>query len=337
MGLQEGDTVGGYYIIHLFDPTPQSELYRAYDPIEERIVNIRYFDDVPDLAQKADAILTLEHPNVVPLLNYGQVEGSGYLVYRYIRAATLAEVLSAAPNGKLSLEDALSILQDVGKVLAYAHGQGILHKNIKPSSIVIDGAGKAYLGDFDVGGHVGATAYIPPEQAVAGGDIGAACDIYSLGIVFYLMVTGHLPYDITTSAENISEAHDKLTLPSELEPTIPLKLEEAMLRAFAKKPEDRFQSVDVMLYAFDDTLSGLSADTPAFKKPARLKEIVEEAIADKPDETVTDSTRRTLVRASNPLVSPAIEGGIPKLYIVLGTAVIIAMVLLIVYFALGGG
>ncbi len=202
--------------------------------------------------EEAKALANLTHPNIVELKNFIEEDGKLYLIMQYIEGETVSEMLEK--KKKLSLEESLPIILQVLEGLNYIHGKNIIHRDIKPSNIMLNKEGIVKLADFGIaknrskpgltatGMTVGTFHYMSPEQIV-GSELDARSDIYSLGITFFEMVTGQLPFDAPTEY-SICQKHLMEKLPSvkKFDPSLPSSLDKILKKATAKDPKKRFQS-----------------------------------------------------------------------------------------------
>ncbi|UCD59149.1 MAG: protein kinase, partial [Candidatus Hydrogenedentota bacterium] len=206
---------------------------------------------------EARAIAKLNHPNIVQIYDIGHHEQIYYYTMEFIEGPSLDEIIYK--EGFLSLDRAISIIAQVAKALQYAHGHGIVHRDIKPSNIMIDKSGRVKVTDFGLalqerttrltmdGSIVGTPEYMSPEQA-AGQTATARSDIYSLGVVFYEILTGKVPFE----AESALMVLDKIRTsepqwPRSLNPDIPVEVEEAIRNMMAKNPRDRYASCQELI------------------------------------------------------------------------------------------
>ncbi len=226
----------------------------------------------------------LQHPNILPVLDSGEVEGTSYFVMPYVDGETLEQRL--VREGQLSIEEALDITSEIADALAYAHGVGFMHRDIKPGNILL-AHGHAVLADFGIaravdaaGGDkltatglaLGTAAYMSPEQA-AGGKIDARTDIYSLGCLLYEMLAGQPPFTGPTP-QAVLARHSTDAVPSlrTVRETVTASLERAIMKALAKVPADRYVTATQFTEALrqGDTAEQAAAGRPRGRRFAAL-------------------------------------------------------------------
>jgi serine/threonine protein kinase len=199
-------------------------------------------ESLAEFRREAEVIAELEHPRIVPLYGYGEHNGVPYLVMRYLAGGTLADRIP------MEVDSVSSWLNAIAEALDFAHGRGLLHRDVKPSNILIDEAGNAYLSDFGIAGTVadlesglptGSAAYMAPEQG-RGEGVDQQADIYSLAVTVFETLTGEQPYTADTPIAVIAR-HMHYPVPSvtELNPDISPAVSEAIQKGMAKDPEDR--------------------------------------------------------------------------------------------------
>lgn len=195
-----------------------------------------------EFRREAEAIAGLEHPRIVPVYAYGEESGIPYLVMRYLPGGSLADRIP------MDLAQCKRWLEEIGSALDYAHGRGFVHRDVKPSNILLDEQGRAYLSDFGIAGTLadiesslpsGSAAYMAPEQG-RGEGIDSRADIYSLAVTLFEALTGQLPFT-AESALGVIARHMHYPVPSvsELEPAIPLAVDQVIQQGMAKAPADR--------------------------------------------------------------------------------------------------
>ena len=226
-------------------------VYRAYDLRLKRNVALKLI--TPELSQderfperfltETELAASLEHPNVVPIYDAGEVDGQLYLAMRYVEGRDLKALLGE--EGPLAAERAIAISAQVADALDAAHKRGLVHRDVKPSNVLLDEEDHAYLADFGLSRRLaeqapgleatlslGTPAYVAPEQ-IEGGEVDGRADLYSLGCLLYECLTGEAPYP-RDSELAVLWAH--LNDP----PPAPPGLEQVMAKALAKEPEERY-------------------------------------------------------------------------------------------------
>jgi hypothetical protein len=280
-----GRSLGSYRIIERLGAGGMATVYKAYQPSMDRYVAVkvlpRFFAQDPTFtgrfAQEAKVIARLEHARILPVYDYGEEDGITYIVMRYLDGGTLADRLRSGP---LPLDEINRIISQIAEGLDYAHRKGVIHRDIKPSNIMLDQSGNAYLTDFGISklaegtaqftgsGIVGTPAYVSPEQGL-GQPVDYRTDIYSLGVVLYQMTTGDVPFRAETPmAVVIKHIYDPLPLPTSVNPSLPAAVEQVILWAMAKKPEERFQSCEELAAALRKACAQAAAPDDAHTLPA---------------------------------------------------------------------
>lgn len=206
---------------------------------------------------ESQAVAMLSHPNIVAVYDYSKDPHCQYIVMELLEGITLKQYMQK--KGALSWKEALHFVTQIGKALSHAHSKGIIHRDIKPQNIMVVKDGSIKVADFGIAylqnedfseapETMGSIHYISPEQA-RGETADARADIYSLGVVMYEMLTGQLPYDGDT-VESIAFQHinQLLTLPGDINPDIPIALENITLKAMSSDINSRYQSADELLY-----------------------------------------------------------------------------------------
>jgi serine/threonine protein kinase/ATP/maltotriose-dependent transcriptional regulator MalT len=266
-----GQTVSQYRIVEPVGQGGMASVFRAYQPSLQRFVAIKILLTRHALAngfterfeREARTVAQLNHPNILPILEFGHEQEFSYIVTKLVTGGTLKDRLGRA----MRLAEALHIIEQIASALDHAHTHGILHRDIKPSNILLDeddwvqltdfGLAKILLGDEGLtasGVGIGTPAYMSPEQG-QGMAVDHRTDIYSLGVILYEMVTGRLPYKADTPMAIIfKHIYEPLTLPRFVRPDLPHLVEAVILKALEKKPEDRFASAGEMAEALREAI-----------------------------------------------------------------------------------
>lgn len=224
--------------------------------------------------REAQSVANLKHPNIVTVFHFGKHDGLYYLVMEYIDGADLDIILNNYErNGELMPhQDVIRILGAVADALDYAHGQGVIHRDVKPSNIMLERDGRPVLTDFGLalrlsegtrGDTFGSPHYISPEQARNSANAVPQSDLYSLGVIAYELLTGILPFD-DPSATSLAMQHIMQPVPSPrlFNRALSEQVEQVLFRILAKEPEARFQTGNEFIAALHDSLNALKGNPP---------------------------------------------------------------------------
>ncbi|NLW66087.1 MAG: Stk1 family PASTA domain-containing Ser/Thr kinase [Clostridiales bacterium] len=270
-----------YELLEIIGSGGMAVVYRALCHRLNRYVAVKILKD--EYAQddefrehfkaESQAVAMLSHPNIVSVYDFSKSSECQYIVMELLDGITLKQYMQT--KGALSWKEALHFSTQIAKALSHAHSKGIVHRDIKPQNIMVVKDGSIKVADFgiahlqnesnaDENETVGSIHYISPEQA-RGEPVDTRSDIYSLGIVMYEMLTGRLPYE-GDSAEAIAVQHINamLTLPGDINPDIPMRLEEITLKAMTADLNSRYQTADELqddLEAFRKHMNIMGADT----------------------------------------------------------------------------
>ena len=277
-----GKQLGAYQVQAVIGRGGMATVYRAYHPLTGRNVAVKVL--MAEIAQdeefsrrferEARVVASLQHIHILPLFDYGEQLDEqdntlvAYLVMPYLPDSALTRKIK---QGRLTLAEASRIFRQLASALDYAHARGILHRDIKPDNIMIDDSGNALLSDFGLTRIVDATgvsrltkddtvmgtpAYMSPEQG-QGRDLDERSDLYSLGVVLYEMLTGDVPFKADTPVGVIfKHISDPIRPVGDLNPDLPLAVEEVVEKALSKAPDDRYPTAMAIADALDAAISG---------------------------------------------------------------------------------
>ena len=274
--LSKGQKINDRYeIIKMIGEGGMANVYLANDNILERKVAIKVLrgdlsnDEkfIRRFKREALSVSNLSHPNIVEVYDVGEEDGNYYIVMEYIEGKTLKQLLQK--RGALTLPEVIDIMSQLTDGLSHAHEAYIIHRDIKPQNIMIEDNGLVKITDFGIAmalnstqltqtnSVMGSVHYLPPEQANGKGST-IKSDIYSLGILMYELLAGSVPFKGDTAVE-IALKHMKEKMPSirKQNPTIPQSVENIVLKATAKNPKNRYDSVREM---YNDLQTAMEKD-----------------------------------------------------------------------------
>ncbi|KAA3663963.1 MAG: hypothetical protein DWQ04_08140, partial [Chloroflexi bacterium] len=277
--------IRGYKLLEEIGAGAFGAVHRAYQPVVEREVAIKIilprYSNQPDFIRrfKAEAhmVARLEHPHIVPLYDYWRDPDGAYLVMRLLRGGNLETMLQQAP---LTLDTAITLVDQIAAALTTAHRQGIIHRDLKPANILLDEDGNAYLSDFGIakdleseqnltadGDMLGSPAYTSPEQVLSE-QITPLTDIYSFGIILYTLLTGQPPFP---DASLVTLIHNHLNEPipfaCKQNANIPPQVDRVIQRATAKKPNGRYPDATTLANAFREAIYPVSVGVLPARPP----------------------------------------------------------------------
>ncbi|MCF6388165.1 serine/threonine protein kinase [Mycobacterium sp. MBM] len=270
---REGTDFGRYRLRRLIGRGGMGEVYEAEDTEKDRIVALKLLPEGVShdpvfrkrLQREAHSAGRLQEPHVVPIHDYGEIDGVLYVDMRMINGADLRKILKS--QGPMTPARAVAIVRQVGSALDAAHESAIMHRDVKPENILVTGDDFAYLVDFgianaasdekltELGTAVGTYAYMAPER-FTGGEVTYRADVYALTCVLYECLTGSQPYP-GDSVSTVITAHlmQPIPAPSRTRPGIPPAFDGVIARGMAKNPADRFASAGQLAAAATDALS----------------------------------------------------------------------------------
>lgn len=261
MDSLSGQTIGGYQLAEEIGRGGAAVVYRAFQMQLERWVAVKVLDIeeaggrqfLRRFRHEAQAIATLRHPNILNIHDYGEDKGYAFIVMEYVEGGSLQKRLNGAP---VDCAEALAVIVPLGEALAYAHAQGIVHRDVKPGNILLARPDWPLLADFGLvkvvgasqkltrpGSVLGMASYLSPEQ-IAGEEADFRADIYSLGAVLYELLTGRLPFQTVPAAESMRlRMHEPPVPPRAYIPDLPAALETVLLRALERDPAMRYPTM----------------------------------------------------------------------------------------------
>lgn len=277
-----GKRLGDYLIEGVLGTGGMARVYRGYDDALDRYAAIKVIE--PQLIASAEedeyrerflrearAIARLNNPNIVGVYQFNQVGNLYYIAMEYVQGRNLRDILkSYLRQGKvIPTEEFLVIMRDIADALDYAHKNNIIHRDVKPSNIIVKEDGHAVLTDFGlalnavegtIGNTFGSVHYIAPEQAISSAQAVPQSDQYSLAIVSYELLTGRVPFD-DASAMSVALKHisDPPPPPTDLNPNIPIGVEKAMLKALDKDLNKRYPSTRAFVDAVDEVFADMTS------------------------------------------------------------------------------
>jgi hypothetical protein len=279
-------------------------VYRAYHPGLERTGAVKVMqaispdaDTVARFRHEAQAIAKLRHPNIVDVYDFGDFQGTPYMIVEYVSGGSLADRMN---KGLMDQATALKYLRGIAAGLDYAHGHGIVHRDVKPANVLLTAEDSPVLADFGLaklmqgsslrsmtGVTTGTPAYMAPEQ-VAGHAVGPAADRYSLATIAYEMLTGVIPFDGEALMELLyAQVHREPQPPSARYPDLGPQVDAVIMRGLAKDPAARWESctalVDALVAALAAAPSPAAAKTMVMRAPiASTVPLARAAVVDRP-------------------------------------------------------
>ncbi|MEW5940486.1 MAG: SUMF1/EgtB/PvdO family nonheme iron enzyme [Chloroflexota bacterium] len=344
-----GQEFGRYKILELLGEGGMATVYKAYDTRLEREVALKVIRREAFPPEEMDMLLKrfereakmlakLSHPNIVGVIDYGEQDGSPYLVMVYVPGGTLKQRLGQP----MPWREAVKLLLPIAHALEYVHEHNIINRDVKPSNILMTEKGQPMMSDFGLvklfgeqkgeaktalttsGSGIGTPDYMAPEQWT--GEASALSDLYSLGVVLYEMITGHRPYTADTPAGILlKQATESLPLPNTYVPDLPPAVESVILKVLAKEPVNRYPDVHTFANELENLLAGREVAASTIKTE-RLREQMlgrpapKRPVAGPADRTVAVEDRKKF----------------PFLWVSLGVAALMFIVGGGIWYAIGG-
>ena len=296
-----GETIAERYEVEeLVGHGGMSSVYKAHDSLLERNVALKILheqynadeDFVERFKREARAVAQLQHPNIVTVIDRGEEDDRQFIVFEYIDGENLKE--RVVRKGRLDVREALEIAVEVARGLAFAHSQGLVHRDVKPQNVLLNGDGRAKVTDFGIarsldvdgmtqtGTVLGTSNYIAPEQA-SGQRVDTQSDVYALGVVLYEMLAGEVPFPgesfVVVAMKHVHEPPPNLL---DVRREVPIRVAAAVDRALEKDPEQRFGSMDAFASELEACLAELDGPEddsdrtmviPARQRHAKRKQV----------------------------------------------------------------
>jgi serine/threonine protein kinase len=265
VSLVPGVNIGPYLIVEQIGRGGMAAVYKAYEESLARHVAIKvlpeFFAEAKEYRVRfqveAVAVAKLRHQNILSVFAYGEDNGTPYIVSEFVDGGTLAEKL----NGAMKVDEVVALLAPIASALDYAHSQGVLHRDVKPSNIMLLGDGTPVLTDFGLakllesdtitvtGTVLGTPEYMAPELC-SGEVAGPRADIYSLGVVAYEMLTARVPFKGNTpGATIIAQMSEALPPAHEVNPELAPDVAAVLDKALSKDPNDRYETAQEFVSA----------------------------------------------------------------------------------------
>jgi serine/threonine protein kinase len=302
MDTLAGKNLGKYKVLERLGKGGMAEVYKAYHPVLDRFVTIKILyshlaegeDFLARFQREAKAIASLRHAHIVQIHDFDVIDNTYFMVMEFIDGGNLqAQMVELARRGAyMPFNRVLAIMDQVAEALDYAHACGIIHRDVKPSNILLDASGNAFLADFGIsrllsatqftttGALIGTPTYMSPEQGL-GAEITPASDIYSLGVILYELLAGKVPFSADTTPLAIihKQIYEPPPPPCSLRPDLPQPAEQVVLKALAKDPLGRYQSGRELVRALEQALP-----PDEIARPGAVPLQAQSAVADLPTE-----------------------------------------------------
>jgi serine/threonine-protein kinase len=309
-GSLAGQTLGQYELRELVGESGMGAVYRAYQASLQREVAFKVMSAslasqpgyVERFTREARTAAALEHAHIVPVYDYGTQDDISYIVMRLLSGGSLEQRISQG-NRLPSLQETSELLDQLASALDYAHRRGVIHRDIKASNVMFDDQGSAFLVDFGIakllsgsggitttGQIIGTPSYMAPEQW-RDEEITEATDLYALGVLVYVTLTGKLPFEASTPhALMHKHLHEPPRPPNVWRPELPDAVKPVLEKALAKNPNERYRSAGAFAQAFKQAVQGIAAGSVAMSERSPA------------------CWRKRRASPASPAISPAVDG-----------------------------
>jgi eukaryotic-like serine/threonine-protein kinase len=270
---------GRYKVLHRLGSGGMADVFLAEDDqlgrkVALKLLHRRFSEDpgfVERFRREAQAAAGLQHPNVVSVYDRGAYDGTYYIAMEYVPGRSLKQVIR--DDAPLDPVRAIDLTIQILKAARFAHRHGVIHRDLKPHNVIVDDSGHVKVTDFGIaragasdmtetGSIMGTAQYLSPEQA-QGHAVSASSDLYSVGVVLYELLTGHVPFDaeaaVTIALKHVSEAP---TAPTRINPRIPPELEQVVLWTLNKNAADRPKDADELIGALESARRAILSGSP---------------------------------------------------------------------------
>jgi serine/threonine protein kinase/tetratricopeptide (TPR) repeat protein len=292
-----GKLLGGrYQILRVLGEGGMGAVYQARDLELERVIALKVIR--PELASNAGILQRFKqelilarnvtHKNVIRIYDLGEADGIKFITMEYVEGEDLRSLLRA--KGKLPPNEAVVIIQQICRALEVAHGEGVIHRDLKPQNVMLDPQGRVVVMDFGLarsfesqgmtqtGALVGTLEYMSPEQAM-GAELDLRSDLFAVGLIFYELLTGKAPYKADTAIASLMRRTQERAIPaSETDSTVPKGLSFIVSKCLERNPKERFQTAREILHALqawkgNPTVSPLASQHPTISQAPRSVQI----------------------------------------------------------------
>ena len=356
------DKIGRYQVLERVGKGGMGVLYRGFDPVLDREVAIKlmltdFTDDTeqmrPRFYREARAAAKLNHRNIVTIFEFAEESNVPYIVMEFLRGTPLGARMNGQPP--LSLDDKLNIVAQLCDGLAYAHDQGVVHRDVKPDNVFILEDGSIKLLDFGIakltssnltrqGDVLGSASYMSPEQVGGSDSVDGRADVFSTGVMLYELLTGHKPFEADSpTAVILKILKDDPTPIETYTPGLPPQLVAAVLKSLAKRPEDRFGSagafgaeLQLIRRAIPASTSIAELDETRFASTQMMKSLHDDIQKLRDQQAATSGTAIRTAEASQTIVEAAAPESSSKSWLVPAIVGVVVVAAAGGYFMLGG-